>query len=283
MLGAIAGDIIGSVYEFGRTKSKEFPLFGPASHFTDDSVLTVAVANAILTDGDCRKAVLEFGRRYPNVSYGASFRNWLSLKDPRPYNSWGNGSAMRVSPVGFAFKTIDEVLHEAARTAEFTHNHVEGIKGAQATALAVFLARTTRDKDLIRAEITARFGYDLARTVDEIRPSYRFDESCQRTVPEAIIAFLDSTSYEDAVRNAVSLGGDSDTLACITGGIAEAFYGPVPPSIRQKVQEILTPELWAITEAFCAKYELGCSGAINSCRLLFRAPSGPTGSTISPR
>jgi ADP-ribosylglycohydrolase len=254
MIGAIAGDIIGSVYEFGRTKSKEFPLFGPDSHFTDDTVLTIAVANAILTDCDYRRAVLEFGRRYPNSGYGGHFREWLGSSDPKPYNSWGNGSAMRVSPVGFAFNSVDDVLREAARTAEFTHNHPEGIKGAQATALAVFLARTGRDKDLIRTEITSRFAYDLARTVDDIRPSYGFDESCQRTVPEAIVAFLDSTSYEDAVRNAVSLGGDSDTLACITGGIAEAFYGPVSPSIRQKVQEILPLELWEITKSFSAKF-----------------------------
>lgn len=235
---------------------KDFPLFQPRCHFTDDSVLTAAVAKAILSDGDYRQAVLEMGRRYPNASYGGTFAGWLRSPDPKPYNSWGNGAAMRVSPVGFAFETVDDVLREAARTAEFTHNHPEGIKGAQATALAVFLARTTRDKDLIRAEIAARFAYDLNRTVDEIRPSYRFDESCQGTVPEAIIAFLDSGSYEDAVRNAVSLGGDSDTLACITGGIAEAFYGPVPPTIRQNVQEILTPELWGITEKFCEKHGL---------------------------
>jgi ADP-ribosylglycohydrolase len=256
MIGAIAGDIIGSVYEFGRTKSKDFPLFGPESEFTDDTVLTVAVAKAILTDGDYCKAVLDFGRRYPDASYGGHFAEWLRSPDPKPYNSWGNGSAMRVSPVGFAFDSIDDVLRESARTAEFTHNHPEGIKGAQATALAAFLARTARDMDVIRKEIATRFGYDLARTVDEIRPAYGFDESCQRTVPEAIIAFLDSTSYEDAVRNAVSLGGDSDTLACITGGIAEAFYGPVAPSIRQKVQEILTPELWGITIEFCGKHGL---------------------------
>jgi ADP-ribosylglycohydrolase len=256
MIGAIAGDIIGSVYEFGRTKSKEFPLFGPDSHFTDDTVMTVAIAQAILTDGDYRKAVLDFGRRYPDAGYGGFFNSWLRSPDPKPYNSWGNGSAMRVSPVGFAFNSVDDVLREAARTAEFTHNHLEGVKGAQATALSVFLARTVRDKDLIRTEITARFGYDLARTVDDIRPSYSFDESCQGTVPEAIVAFLDSTSYEDAIRNAVSLGGDSDTLACITGGIAEAFYGPVPSSIRAKVQEILTPELWEITERFCARFGL---------------------------
>jgi ADP-ribosylglycohydrolase len=259
MIGAIAGDIIGSEYEFGRTKSKDFPLFGPDSRFTDDSVLTVAVAKAILTDGDYRRAVLDFGRRYPDANYGVRFAEWLRSTDPKPYNSWGNGSAMRASPVGLAFGTVDDVLREAVRTAEFTHDHPEGVKGAQAAALTVFLARTARDKDVIRKEISVRFGYDLARTVDEIRPGYQHDESCQRTVPEAIIAFLESTSYEDAVRNAVSLGGDSDTLACITGGIAEAFYGPVKPGIMQKVREILTPELWKITERFCRKYGLAKS------------------------
>ena len=163
---------------------------------------------------------------------------------------------MRVSPVGFAFDAIEDVLREAARSAEFTHNHPEGVKGAQATALAVRLARTVKDKELIRKVITDRFGYKLDRTLDEIRPKYRFDESCQRTVPEAIVAFLESSSYEDAVRNAVSLGGDSDTLACITGGIAEAFYGPVDPPIRRKVRDILSVELWEISETFCVKFGL---------------------------
>ena len=254
MIGAIAGDIIGSVHEFGATKTKKFPLFVEGSVFTDDSVMTVAIARAILTDGDYQKAVRDLGRRYPQAGYGGFFREWLNAKDPAPYNSWGNGSAMRVSPVGFAFDTVDDVLREAARTAEFTHNHQEGIKGAQATALAIFLARTEWDKDLIRHEISTRFGYDLDRTVDEIRPGYSFDESCQRTVPEALIAFLDSSSYEDAVRNAISLGGDSDTLACITGGIAEAFYGTVPPEILKKVREILTVDLLDVTDRFCDRY-----------------------------
>lgn len=256
MIGAIAGDIIGSVYEFGRTKSKEFPLFSPGSAFTDDSVLTVAVAQAIMTDGDYRESVLEFGRRYPNAGYGGFFMRWLSSPNPRPYNSWGNGSAMRASPVGFAFESVEDVLREAKRSAEITHDHPEGIKGAQAAALAVFLARTEWDKDLIRTEITSRFGYDLDRTVGDIRPTYGFDESCQRTVPEAIVAFLDSASYEDAIRNAISLGGDSDTLACITGGIAEAYYGPIPAVIMEQVKAILPADLWGITEAFCTKYHL---------------------------
>jgi ADP-ribosylglycohydrolase len=254
MLGAIAGDIIGSVYEFGRIKTKEFPLFSPESCFTDDTVMTVAIAQAILTDGDYRKAVLEFGRRFPDAGYGGFFASWLRSPDPKPYNSWGNGSAMRVSPVGFAFNTVDDVLREATRTADFTHNHPEGIKGAQATALAIFLARMDYDKEQIRNEITARFGYDLKRTVDEIRPSFKFDESCQGTVPEAIIACLDSTSYEDAIRNAISLGGDSDTLACITGGIAEALFGPVSFSIYFKLREILPKELWRIIEEFGSRF-----------------------------
>lgn len=254
MIGAIAGDIIGSAYEFGRTKSKDFSLFGPGCGFTDDSVMSVAVAHAILTDGDYRRAALDFGRRYPDAGYGGFFQGWLRSPDPKPYNSWGNGSAMRSSPVGFAFDTVEDVLREAKRSAEFTHDHPEGIKGAQAAALAVFLARTEWDKDIVRTEISDRFGYDLDRTVDEIRPGYSHDESCQKTVPEAIISFLESTSYEDAVRNAVSLGGDADTLACIAGGIAEAFYGPVAVEIRAKVKEILPPDLWDVCEAFYNKF-----------------------------
>lgn len=254
MLGAIAGDMIGSVYEAHPIKTKDFPLFHPECRFTDDSVLTIAVAQAILTDGDYRRWVWEIGRRYPHAGYGGTFIGWLHSSAPEPYNSWGNGSAMRVSPVGWAFDSLDEVLIEAARTAKISHNHPEGINGAQAAALAVFLARTTRDKGAIKNEITDRFGYDLNRTVDGIRPSYRFDVSCQGTVPEAVIAFLDADGYEDAVRNAVSLGGDSDTLACITGAIAEAYYGPVSPAILGKVKAALPTDLWLTTEQFCRKY-----------------------------
>ena len=196
----------------------------------------------------------ETGRGYPDAGYGGTFIRWLFSNEPKPYNSWGNGAAMRVSPVGFAFDTVDAVLEEAARTAKISHNHPEGVKGAQATALSVFLARTTRDKKNIRREVAQRFGYDLDRTVDDIRPSYSFDVSCQGTVPEAILAFLDSDSYEDAVRNAISLGGDSDTLACIAGGIAEAYYGPVAPLIVEKVRQCLTEDLWLITERFYHRY-----------------------------
>jgi len=254
MIGAIAGDIIGSVYEHDPIKSKDFPLFGRSCCFTDDTVLTVAIAKAILGDGDYRRTVWETGRQYPAAGYGASFIDWLRSMSPEPYGSWGNGSAMRVSPVGFAFDTVDAVLREAERSAEISHNHPEGIKGAQATALAVFLARKTRDKARIREEITYRFGYDLRRSVDEIRPSYSFDISCQGTVPEAIVSFLESDSFEDAIRNAVSLGGDSDTLACITGGIAEAYYGAIPRHILCKVRELLTEDLWLSSERFREKH-----------------------------
>ena len=257
MIGAIAGDIIGSVYEHRQIKTKKFPLFDARCDFTDDTVLTVAIADAILSGAPYVDSIRRFGQRYPGVGYGGTFIRWLHSDDYRPYNSWGNGSAMRVSSVGFAFSTEGEVLRQARMTAEITHNHPEGIKGAEATALAVFLARTGHDKDTIRERIKTHFGYELDRTVDDIRPSYSFDVSCQGTVPEAIIAFLDSDSYEDAVRNAISLGGDSDTLACITGGVAEAFYGSVPVEIKAKVEEMLTPELWEVTLAFFNKYRLG--------------------------
>jgi len=254
MIGAIAGDIIGSIYERHPIKTKKFPLFDPTCRFTDDTVLTVAVANAILTGRSYQESIRKIGRQYPNAGYGGSFIQWLGSDNPHPYNSWGNGSAMRVSPVGFAFNTEEEVLSEAKKSAEISHNHLEGIKGAQATALSIFLARTGHDKEIIRSEISQRFEYDLDRTVDRIRKNYSFDISCQGTVPEAIIAFLDSCSYEDAVRNAVSLGGDSDTLACITGGIAEAFYNRVPGRIVIKVQGILPPDLLKITDDFCQQY-----------------------------
>lgn len=250
MMGAIAGDIVGSVYEHHPIKTKDFPLFQPGSRFTDDSVLTVAVANAILTGCPYRDAVLKWGQRYPDAGYGGTFIRWLQADDPAPYHSWGNGSAMRVGPVGWAFDTEDEVLRQAQMTAEITHDHPEGIKGAQATALAVYLARTGADKAVIRTRIESQFGYDLARTVESIRLTYEFDVSCQGTVPEALIAFLDAESYEDAVRNAVSLGGDADTLACIAGAVAEAFHGAVPDPIRTEVLARLTPELWAVVEAF---------------------------------
>lgn len=256
MLGAVAGDIIGSIYEGNPIKTKDFPLFKPSSRFTDDSVLTVAVAKAIMEDGDYLKWIREIGRRYPRAGYGGSFSEWLHSDNPEPYNSWGNGAAMRVSPVGFAFDDVETVLREATRTAEITHNHPEGIKGARAAALAVFLARMGAEKDEIKKEITGRFDYDLNRTLNVIRPAYSFDISCQGTVPEAIIAFLESESYEDAVRNAVSLGGDSDTLACITGGIAEACYGSLPRNITHEVEKRLPADLLEIARKFSERFNL---------------------------
>lgn len=256
MLGAIAGDMIGSVYEFNNHRTKTFPLFCDRTTFTDDSVLSVAVADVILHGGSYAEAFKRYYRQYPNPvgGYGARFQQWAATAEAEPYNSWGNGSAMRVSPVGHAFDDLDAVLAEAQKTAETTHNHPEGIKGAQATAAAIFLARQGSSKADIRAYVATTFGYDLDRTVDAIRPTYRFNESCQETVPEAIIAFLESTDFEDALRNAVSLGGDSDTLTCITGAIAEAFYGGVPTAIATEVWQRLDPPLATVTRTFQQRY-----------------------------
>ncbi len=251
MLGAMIGDIVGSVYEWHNIKTTDFPLFKPECFFTDDTVLTAATAKAIV-DEDLSYQVTyqDFSRRYEGRGYGGNFSRWIYAEDPQPYNSWGNGSAMRVSPVGFAFDTVDEVLTEARRSAEVTHNHPEGIKGAQSTALAVLMGRQGASKDEISREITRRFGYDLDRTLDAIRPGYTFDVSCQGSVPEAMIAFLESTDYEDAIRKAISLGGDSDTIACITGGIAEAFYGGVPAAIAEKGRQFLPQEFQEILDRF---------------------------------
>ena len=244
MIGAIAGDIIGSVYERHAIKSEEFPLFHPHSRFTDDSVMSLAVARAIVHHGKYGKEMKALGKIYPDAGYGGNFRKWLLEPEIIPYNSWGNGSAMRVSPVGFAFNTSEEVLREARASAEVSHDHPEGIKGAQAVATAILLARQGASKEDIRTSISGSFFYDLDRTVAEIKPEYSFDVSCMGSVPEAIIAFLDSTDYESAVRKAVSLGGDSDTLACIAGGIAEAFYKNISYSIIEEVKKRLPDILW---------------------------------------
>jgi ADP-ribosylglycohydrolase len=260
MLGSIAGDVIGAPYEFDRITTVEFPLFVPASLPTDDSVLTCAVAEVLLDGGGYAESLRRWGRRHPGMSWGGSFRRWLFDDGMGPYGSFGNGAAMRVGPVGWARDTLEAVLAEAERSARPSHDHPEGIKGAQATALAVFLARTGAGKDAIREEITGRFGYDLARTTDRIRPTYRFDETCQRTVPEAIVAFLDSTDFEHAVRLAVSLGGDADTLACITGGVAEAFYGGVPPAIAAEVRARLAPDMGGVVERFARRFAVPITG-----------------------
>ena len=234
MLGAIFGDIVGSAYEFNNTKDYDFPLLTKWSRPTDDSCMTLAVAGALLDtkgkdDAAVREAVVRnmqrIGRRYPNAGYGGRFSKWLRLRDPAPYNSYGNGSGMRVSAAGWLYPTLDETLHAARLTAEVTHTHPEGIKGAEAIASAIYLARTGADKAAIGTFIEERFHYDLHRTLDQIRPTYRFYVDCMRSVPEAILAFLESTSFEDAIRKAVSLGGDSDTIGCMTGAIAEAYYG----------------------------------------------------------
>jgi ADP-ribosylglycohydrolase len=255
MLGAIVGDIIGSVYEGRNVGTLYFdPLFHPHSRATDDTVLTVAVADSILSGADLVDKLKEYYRLYPRAGYGGNFARWAASFSRKPYYSYGNGSAMRVSPVGFAFSSLEEVLRRAKETAEVTHNHPEGIKGAQATAAAVFLARTGATKDEIGAYVAETFGYDLVRTLDMVRANYEFDVSCQGTVPEAILAFLESTDYEDAVRKAVSLGGDSDTLACITGGIAEAFYGGVPDDIQIQAASRLNDHLWSIVDEFMTRH-----------------------------
>ena len=251
MTGAIAGDIIGSVYEFDNIKTTDFPLFTNESDYTDDTIMTVAVADWLLNGGDLAKVMQRYGREYPYPTggYGGRFSGWLREKDPLPYNSWGNGSAMRVSAVGWMFDSLEKTLEVAKETAIVTHNHPEGIKGAQATAAAIYLARTGKSKQDIKQYIEATFSYDLGRTCDEIRPFYRFNESCQGTVPEAIIAFLDSSDFENAIRLAVSLGGDSDTLACITGGIAEAFYG-IPEDIEKQVSDKLPGTFQKVIKEF---------------------------------
>ncbi|HUX50783.1 MAG TPA: ADP-ribosylglycohydrolase family protein [Spirochaetia bacterium] len=276
MIGAIAGDIIGSIYEWDRIKHKSFALFDDRMSFTDDSVLTVATAAALLenrgkglpTIADFSRFYRDFGRRYPDRGWGARFSAWLAGDDDTPYGSFGNGSAMRVSPVGWEFDREEDTLSCAKASAIVSHNHPEGIKGAEAIALAVYLARRARAgtwpvsatgtparpaehavRFALAREIENRFGYDLGRLVSDIRPSYAFDETCQGTVPEAIVCFLDSVSFEDAIRNAVSLGGDSDTLACIAGAIAEAYYG-VPEPIASFARSRLPAELLSVIDAF---------------------------------
>ncbi|HEX4612540.1 MAG TPA: ADP-ribosylglycohydrolase family protein [Urbifossiella sp.] len=254
MLGAIAGDVIGSVHEKAGTKTTQFPLFPPKARFTDDTVLTAAVADVILNGGDYTSAFHDYFHRYPAAGYGGTFIKWATERQRSPYGSWANGSAMRVSPVGWAFDSLPDVLREAEQSAAATHNHPEGVRGAQAVAAAVFLARTGKSKDQIRGDIQSVFGYDLSGTVDTIRPTYVFDVSCAGSVPQSLVAFLDSTGYEDAVRLAVSLGGDADTMAAIAGAVAEAFYGGVPAAIAQPVLAKLDDPLRQVVTAFRARF-----------------------------
>ena len=257
MIGAIAGDIIGSVYEFKNWKGgvNDFPLFSEKSKFTDDTVLSVATADCVLHNIDFTQMYQWYARNFRNRGYGGMFRKWIDTENPQPYNSFGNGSAMRISPVGFAYDTLEETLEMAKKSAEVTHNHPEGIKGAQAIASAIFLARKGKTKEEIKNYIESTFGYDLSRTVAEIKPGYWFQETCQGSVPEAITCFLESTDYESCVRLTIWLGGDCDTTACMAGGIAEAFYG-VPDHIKSKVYEILDPVLVGMVEKFNKQFEL---------------------------
>ena len=258
MYGAILGDIIGSPYEFDMgDKTKDFPLFSGESYFTDDTVMTVAVAEAFMGAPDAEtvirrrlvEAMQRWGRRYPGAGYGIRFCRWLDSPDPQPYNSWGNGSAMRVAAVAWLYHDLDTVRKMARLSAVVTHNHPEGIKGAEATAAAIFLGRTGSTKAEIKAYMEKEFHYDLSRTCDEIRPGYRHVESCQETVPEAITAFLEGESFEDVIRTAVSLGGDCDTLTCIAGSMAEGFYG-VPEELKRQCRARLAEDLLEVLDRF---------------------------------
>lgn len=260
MYGALLGDMIGAPYEFDRgNKSKEFDMFNEQVAFTDDSVMTIAVAEGIMNaglDADEKRMKAEivssmkaWGRRYPDAGYGNKFIWWLMLDDPNPYGSFGNGSAMRVSSVGWFYESMDRTREVARWTAEVTHNHPEGVKGAEAVAAAIFMARNKYSKEQIKEYVIKEFDYDLSRTCDEIRPDYRHTEICQETVPEAITAFLEGFDFEDVIRTAVSLGGDCDTLTCISGGIGDAFYG-VPDEMIKECRKRLPGDMLAVIEQF---------------------------------
>jgi len=250
IVGAIAGDIIGSVYEWNNIKTTEFPLFSKESDFTDDTVLTIAIADSLISKKDFSDTLLTYGRKYTNRGYGGKFNIWLDENVGKPYGSYGNGSAMRVSAVGVYYNSLDDVLEKAKQTAEVTHNHPEGIKGAQAVASAIFLARKNKSKNEIKDYITEKFNYDLNFTLDSIRDSYSFDVTCQGSVPQALVSFLESSDFESAIRLAVSIGGDSDTIACITGGVAAAYYKKIPENIIDNVNLILPDELKEVLNKF---------------------------------
>ena len=272
MIGALIGDVIGSVFEWHNVKTTDFPLFSGESKFTDDTVMTIAVADTLLCKqmyrSDLKNSVesrtfytakfKQYGHRYPDAGYGTMFQAWLKSSNPKPYGSFGNGSAMRASPIGFAFDTLKDVLKEAKRSAIVTHNHRDGIKGAQAVAAAVFLARSGESKVNIKHLLEGMFTYNLSRKLDEIRPTYMFDASCKGSVPEAIIAFLDSEHFEDAIRKAISIGGDSDTIACITGAIAQAYYKKIPADMIQNTLFRLDAGMKTIIKQFNERYKVEC-------------------------
>jgi ADP-ribosyl-[dinitrogen reductase] hydrolase len=253
MLGVICGDVIGSVYEGHNVKSKQFPLFSKGTRFTDDTVLTVAIADAILNRKYFGPTIHRYSLNYPSAGFGSRFKDWFKSKHPRPYGSYGNGSAMRVSPIGYAFNSIPEIMQMAEKSSVISHNHPEAIKGAQAIAVSIFLARTKKTKSEIKSYIEREFGYDLNRTIDSIRPGYKFDVSARGSVPESIISFLESNDYEDAIRTAISIGGDSDTIASMCGGIAEAYYGTIPADIVDKVRKFLPLNFLSIIDIFYQK------------------------------
>lgn len=261
MLGAIIGDISGSRFEWINIKSKKFELLAEACRITDDSVMTLAVADTIMRSGgntdslfdNAAKCMREYGRRYPRAGYGGMFFEWLHDSSIGPYNSFGNGAAMRVSPCAYASKSLEEAISMSEIVTSVTHNHPQGIKGAEAVTAAIFMARQGRGKDEIKQYINDNY-YPLDFTLDEIRPAYKFDVTCKGSVPQAIRAFVESTGFEDAIRNAISIGGDSDTIAAITGSIAEAYYG-IPDDIRQKALTYLDNDLIDIINEFEAKYQ----------------------------
>ena len=254
MIGAVIGDIVGSVFEFDNQRTVAFPLFSAGSTFTDDSVLTFATAKVLLGKGDYTATYQDFARRYEGRGYGGNFWYWIYVDDPKSYNSYGNGSAMRVSPVGFAFDSLEETLAEARRSAEVTHNHPEGIKGALAAAQVIYMARSGASKPEIKREITGRYGYDLSRPVESIRQINQFDETCQGSIPEAISVFLEGEDYEHTIRLAVSIGGDTDTIACIAGGMAQAFFGSIPAWIEREARERISSEFVDILNRFQARF-----------------------------
>ncbi len=257
IIGAIAGDIIGSTREFGSSKTKNFSLFVNESRFTDDSIMTLAVAKWLINDKNSKEELIRqlqrFGLRYPKAGYGRMFFEWLHTENPQAYGSWGNGSAMRVSPVAWVGETLEEVQKLAKLSSIVTHDHPEGIKGALATADATYLARIGASKEEIKDHIEIRYGYNLDRTVDGIRPKYHFDVSCQGSVPESIICFLEAEDYEDTIRNCISLGGDCDTMAAIAGGIAAAYW-EVPSHIYSEAIDLLDDELSAVLKEFDEKF-----------------------------
>ena len=254
IIGAIIGDVVGSTYEWNNCKSVDIDLFNPESTFTDDTVLTIAIADWLVNDGDLVETVDAYGNAYFDRGYGGRFIEWLVNEDKLPYNSWGNGSAMRVSPVGFAAATLEEALELAKQSAEITHNHPDGIIGAQAVAAAIFLAKTGNSKEEIKKYITDTFEYDLDFKLEDIRDDYKFDVTCSGSVPQAIVAFLESTDFESALRLAISIGGDSDTICAICSSISVSFFNTIPDEILNFVISKLPIEFIELLDKFDEKF-----------------------------